>query len=1793
MADQQESNIKQENNVARTGLNMDQTLNQVQKGQLTYALNAAVENFDSNSVNYQNEPGNELCLNFPANYRLIGTHAIVEQNKHIFFLTNPDTGASEIGYMDNNDCIYHTLVNAKCLNFKINHPIHKVVHKITNCSTEIYWTDGFNPRRYLDINDIPKILKWGSPLCSPIYTDEVDCNQLRIQPNFTIPQLSVSDVTNTGNLISGTYQFAAQYSDASGNPYTSYYSVTNPMPIADIQISTPNFNYPVGKSIIIDVSNLDSTGQFEYFNVAVIKTINAITSVELIGTYFIEQDNRQITYTGQIVDNIRLSINDIFEKFPYYDIAQDLTTAQDILIWDQLSAIDRINYQQIANKISLQWETWRIPATENYADEINATNLRGYLRDEVYAFEIVFLLGNGKETDGFHIPGRERSFSENRPDIADTHPDFIGEPEPGTHYSPYWKIYNTASIIGLSPEYTTDSTYKGAYQYGEFAYWESTDEYPCNTDVWGELAGKKIRHHKFPDVLVSPIYESKVFSTVSSMVMGDDAVFPIGVKVNVQQLHSLINSSSLTTEQKDDIVGFKIVRGDRGTNKSIIAKGILRNVGTYTKDEKDYYFPNYPYNDLKEDPFINITNNAYSDSCGAFNVTITALGTNPSGGPDIAKLQYTVCNANVSDSIIYYETGEQASVCSIGKPVIIIGEGTVSYANYDVWRIAGVRGCNGWEVEYNDITEGIKTEWVNGKDDFEVRVVIGSVPVCINGCDNHGWCKNSVIIHQLGGSYINNSNCSIINNDPLPAVTDRYRQIFNSPETSFGQPFLGNVLKIESVIYGAGKAHFVEVKDNAKYRLVSEQAQRDALDSSAAMGGSTDEFNIQAMFAAYQAYLTIYINGITRKNYAYSFNSIASYDYSNDVPNDAGVKQRTLDIAKYLIPAVISTGDDKDINNWNRETSVYLKTDDGKTALPFPDSSPDMLSGGASIITDDSRFTISQVNHCTTPEKQKDIQVVSYYASLKNTFVNQWGQVYSYDTIDTGFQEIFEGASTYATVFGGDTFISRFAFKTKIPFFIDNRVDAPDDSDIFYDEIGNIAYPKYWHSSRSILDDYSVPPGEADQSLGILVNFISYKAHNFDCPNDTSIVTTIPATSTTTTSTTKQPKGIVTTGDAERTFYDGYFYLFAYGIPYFYCESSYNTDLRQAFNNKEGDFWPHVSNTIPDDWVQEHFVSIANDNTYYYNTTFSKQNKENYFSHLPADWDGDVCLTNYPFRAIYSDPQSVDSDNRVNNWRIYRAVSYFDFPQNYGPLTSLDGIQNRAILARFHNKTQLYGNLLTLDTSNPQAAYLGNPTLFKGAPPIDFADTDLGYAGSQHKMLLKIPHGQISIDAKRGSIFLIQGTEATDISGFGSGMNRFLTENLNFELQRAFPTVDIDNHFHGVGLHAVYDSKYERVIITKLDYSPLDSNIVYSNNEFYLDEKLISLQDTEYFCNKSWTLSYNMNTKSWISFHSYLPNWYIGESNFFYSGLNGCCDDFDFIAAELPSNFNCDLWGAAILDGCEPLCELEGYACLQTTTTTTSTSSTTTSTTTLYPPCALEGEAQDMCYTTSTTTSTTTECIRPEGLRQLSFITGHTFGGITVDSTDSAAEACYEMHWLIDTPIITPNYIFVEQDTITGQLYLLDGTRNCECNIPDGWYFTDESASGDYVFHVENCFITETYSCATTTTSTTDTPTTTTTTTRAWECDLEGEAYDVCTTTTTSTTQEPTTTTTSTTSEPTTTTSTTCYLGIVCGEVICANCELALNILEVIFMRFSKHIGTPTKQQNGFVTFCLLLQVLL
>lgn len=947
---------------------------------------------------------------------------------------------------------------------------------------------------------------------------------------------------------------------------------------------------------------------------------------------------------------------------------------------------------------------------------------------------------------------------------------------------------------------------------------------------------------------------------------------------------------------------------------------------------REYYFPNYPYNDVGEDPFLLEDSNAFISQCQTYVVVATTD----------TEYNYNSCftNEELGGELL---AGQSIEICSTSFPRLKNEEdGTVTAKEFDVYRFRVSRRGGGGMVHfgYIDLNGETKTFIIQvglftrkSRTYRDVQVLVDSVPFVIHNTTKH----YSITKISASGDIQNNTYCFP---DRFNGFTDEsilYRQVFNSPETSFSSPFLGNVLKLENVMFGAGSAHFVPVENNALYKLITKEAQEDALSSSetiAKIGGSFDK---AAMFAAYQAHLQTYINGISRKNYGWSYNSIASYDYYSAIPNN-GFKQRKLETSQYLFSGFQSVGEDILLNNFNRESSVYLKTTETTSPLPFPHKTETLDVGEYSRIEESSRFINSELD-CNEPEEEFDISVVAYYASIKNTIPNQWGQIYSYETIDTGSQVIFdsnEGIAGTGYAFGGDTFINKFAFKTKLPFFNENRVGAPDDSDIFYDEIGNIAYPEYWHSARSILFNY-----EGSDGLN-LKNIISVKAHNLDCANSQEG---------------KRLDVDEVAVDPDRVIYDGKMYMFAYGLPYFYCESSINVDLRQAFNNKEGDFFPHVGTGIPDDWLQETNVPISQDNTYYYNETYSKQNRENHFTHLPIDWENKLCYTSYPHRAFYSEPQQDYTDTtRVNNWLIYRPTSYFDFPQNYGALTSIDGIQNKAVLARFENKSLLYNTLLTIDTSNPQAAYLGNDTLFRSAPPIDFAETDLGYMGSQHKFLLRIPQGQITVDSKRGKIFLISGNQAKDLSALGTGLSDFLAEHLPFEISQYFSNVNIDNNFKGVGLHGVYDNRYNRIIISKLDYYPLENaGVKFNGSSFFIEEtypqtegediiieKEIQLTDNTYFCNRSWTLSYNLNTNSWISFHSYIPNYYIADNNFFYSGINQSCD-LEAIAVEfvIPSTTTTTTTTAYPYS-----CDLDGYIAYPSTTTTTSTTTTSTSSTT-------------------------------------------------------------------------------------------------------------------------------------------------------------------------------------------------------------------------------------------------------
>ena len=333
-----------------------------------------------------------------------------------------------------------------------------------------------------------------------------------------------------------------------------------------------------------------------------------------------------------------------------------------------------------------------------------------------------------------------------------------------------------------------------------------------------------------------------------------------------------------------------------------------------------------------------------------------------------------------------------------------------------------------------------------------------------------------------------------------------------------------------------------------------------------------------------------------------------------------------------------------------------------------------------------------------------------------------------------------------------------------------------------------------------------------------------------------------------------------------------------------------------------------------------------------------------------------------------------------------------------------------------------------------------------------------------------------------------------------------MTDHLAFEILRYYPNIPTDNHFNGIGLHGVYDSKFDRVIITKIDYIPLDKDIKYDAelNQFYIETEKngytfrtdLYLTDTDFFCNKSWTISFNFNTKTWVSFHSYIPNFYIGENNFFYSGINGCCSDLE---GEFSALVGRD-------DRVMP------------TTTTTTTILITTTTTTIFIDCDLVGEVVEVscdldgsAIVTVPPTTTTTVCSRPSNLQKLRlYIEYEITSPPSFNFTANLDEACSAMYLMefgtdsinpifVESSVLDPTQTNVNPDSSlhTAICQIVYSGIGTDCTfIKDGYYFTTQSmfdpSSDMYrrVIHIVNGTIVdiELCDCGPTTSTTTTMP---------------------------------------------------------------------------------------------------------
>lgn len=1306
----------------------------------------------------------------------------------------------------------------------------------------------------LDINQLGQLVCTSidiqEPICTDCYTqiynNELDCEKIKVHQNYNKPCIKFNGFVNGGNLKAGTYQVLIAYADVYGNPISHYFPSSHIAPLFENQI-TFETNYTTNKALSFEVENLKSDSLFQYYNIVIAQTIENFTEFNLIATLSTTQN--KYTYTGYDIPIKRLTPQETLFRRPYYEKAKGVTKANNYLFYTGVSEYPILNLQPAVNNIQLQWETVAI-REDVYKDPRNTFYFHTYQRDEVYSFGIVFEFINGRETCAFHIPGRIATIEDleiiNNNDVIN---DLTCD---ATIRNLRWQVYNTANVQGGDYEYNDNCEITKCWEYGNFAYWESTDTYPQVKEIWGELCGKPIRHHKFPDSCVSHIHDG---NNANKTFNDGNYVFPIGVRINHQSVLNALQQAVLqgliTQQQKDSIISYRIVRGNRVGNKSITAKGLLFNLWRYNKFGKEYYYPNYAYNDLHNDNYISNDPNTYDGSTTSPPIPNTYYGGHDRftfHSPDIHFVNTAIGNILKVETEEYgqsegYFTHSECEArqrfLSTAARSIALGLGIAAALS-----ATGEKQCKVITYEANtvhDSTSNVSGTIPYGNVSGTLTTGSGTISTSQASGNWNGQGTAHGVSSQNGIDGVNaqdvdlGSNTSPVNSNSI--IIGGFNDTLTTIDINGNST---NLVKPKSVEYTTCKG--------APYQIFNSNVIIQGL---LLLGGAGVGLIIQrAILGIMEADKIIQTleTLIPYKRYGIQYNSVGKYNNYSCVPINN--KRRNILKSAYLLSDLQSVDEQLNlstdiyntinINNWSRESSLYIKIPTNNSLL-----APTHIDN--SRVTMDQQFGSGQYNKLNTIFNRN---ISSYYVSLKNDVLNQYGKICDIEYLETNSCSFFlnkQYSICEAKVFGGDTFITRFALKRKMPFFLHSMCKLPDGSDVVYSELGNVGYPNYYHDASKPFFDRINGLGGGIGAFG--QDVIGVNESRMDAKTS-------------------------------KFFYqNGYIHLYHYGIPYFLVESDINTDYRHGQNNKDKDFYPH--NKDLKTWFEEENVPISIDNFYFYNRTYSKQNKESVIcTSCILDKKDLSCQLIKENTLIYSEP--TDTENKNDNWLIFKANNFWNFPLSFGKLITADGIENDKVLVRLERGTQIFPayNEILATEENIQ---VGTGGMFK-TPPKTLAVTDLGYAGTQHKDILHTEYGHIWADSISGNIFNLGsgGGSLDEISK--EGMKAWFKENLPFNLKKSFPEIPnefFDNNLNSIGLHYCFDKRFARILITKLDYKLLDSNVKFNKqtNTFYILEGQqqvpISLKNTKYFCNKSWTISYSLHNKSWTSYHSYIPEFYV------------------------------------------------------------------------------------------------------------------------------------------------------------------------------------------------------------------------------------------------------------------------------------------------------------------------------
>lgn len=460
------------------------------------------------------------------------------------------------------------------------------------------------------------------------------------------------------------------------------------------------------------------------------------------------------------------------------------------------------------------------------------------------------------------------------------------------------------------------------------------------------------------------------------------------------------------------------------------------------------------------------------------------------------------------------------------------------------------------------------------------------------------------------------------------------------------------------------------------------------------------------------------------------------------------------------------------------------------------------------------------------------------------------------------------GISTYNSypLFGGDIYVNRYTEKNSFFYFTDWLYGQPDRYEWDYLKYRNIAYPTYWYNSEALSITSIVQSWYRFLTTPTLwgpsgTSTLEYpsKYHVLDRPDEQF-------------------------GLAVKL---GYIYLFNSGVRDFFVESEYNIDLRDYGEEvTQRHYKAKGKDSYTDTSAMFSSLNIKAGNYYKYDTSLSIS--KIWYSYVgwgsvyPRSYDplvSETCYQYNPNKIIYS-LQLIDEGLR-DNWRIFLTNNYKEFISKVMVVKQIN--KSGAVILFESDSPVMFQGTDQLQTDLGTKLTIGDGGLFsQPMQSLMNADRNYQYGSCQNRLsVINTPIGTFWINQNQGKIFQLS-SGLTEISM--ANMKWWLAQFLPYQLTKYYPDYTlVDNPVVGIGCQTTYDNTNNIVYFTKKDYKPVlnpdgtpkPSYNPQTNTFYVLVGSLrleVELTDTQYFQPASWTLSYDVKTKAWVSFHDWHPD---------------------------------------------------------------------------------------------------------------------------------------------------------------------------------------------------------------------------------------------------------------------------------------------------------------------------------